>query len=160
MEKTLKVSDFVSIKESSIKSLDSMIVRLEEIKDTYKSAGDDDILLLENIKKELSGILISYSFLLPEIKTYKDGNHIYLGERRKLLKANVLDEIVKSGKFNFTNAKEMVYADEKYIKHLEFIHKLKRKFIMYEDVYVAYSNLLNSIIQSISVFSRTINLNN
>lgn len=156
---TLKVSDFVKISKKTIDELNTLVSELEEIRDLYVSSVSEDLELLEHLKKQLSGKLIRFATLLSEVKAYKDGNHIYLGERRKQLKADTLNYLVNSGQMNLTNAKELVYGTEKYKTSLEFLQRLKKHFILYESIFETYSVMLNSIIQSISVFGKTINLN-
>lgn len=128
------------------------IKRLSELKDEYIKSKDN-ILTLEEIKKEMVGILAYMATLYGHIKRYKGSNHTFMEEERKLLKARVVSEMVQAG-ISFNKATDMCYNEEEYKEHMKVINMVKERFIAYEEIYSIYQQVLQSVIQSISVLNK------
>lgn len=156
--KQVKVGDIISIKKDVIDGLDDIISQLESFRDNYLVCDKSDLAALETIKVGISGLLTRYAVLFGQIKKYKGGNHTYLEDERKKLKSDYIKVCIKEGD-SFSKAKEVVYSHEGYDMHMDIIIQLKGAFIKYEEVLIAYRDLLQSVFQTISIAGKGISYN-
>lgn len=155
----IKVQDIVPFTEDNMKELKEVQERLKVLSVRYKNA-DNRLFELEEIKRELLGELNFYAPLYAKVRSYKNGQHAYLEDQRKRVKAEIMLKIVNTMSegqkkpVSFTNATEIVYANEEYIEYVSLMEKMKKLFIEAELLYDHYAKVLDSIVQSISVASK------
>jgi len=148
----IKVSDIIPYPKDLDNKMLEQIKRLGELKDAYMSAGDN-IHTLEEIKREIVGILAYLSTLYGKIKRFKGSNHTFMEEERKVLKARVIKKLVDGG-MSFTTADKLCYDDDEYKDYSATMGRMKEIFTGYEAVVDIYQYVLQSVIQSISVLSK------
>lgn len=154
----IKVGDVIDIKQSTINKIVEELKQLSELRDSYVGCGND-IVALEGIKREMGSRLTFVAELFSNVKKYKSGNHTYLEDRRKQLKASIMKKMYEDKNMTKSDVKELVYDNEEYKAYMDTIMKLKKRFIEFEEVYNSYQSLYQSIIQSISVLGKSVIFN-
>lgn len=148
---SLKVTDVVSIRETTINKLNDVIKILSDLTTEY--AKTDSLHELERIKKEYNAHLQYMATLYAKVKAFKGPNHTYLEREIKQIKAETLSLVMQEG-VKVTQAENIVYSQPYYKDRMAIIHKLIECFIKVEALYDRFNTTLQCIVQSVSLGSK------
>jgi hypothetical protein len=151
MESKITVKDLVNISSATIDSLNEVMKELTDLCETYTMT--DELLLLEQLKREVLSKLQYMATLFAKIKVFKGPNHTYLENSIKRFKAETITMILESGG-NITSAEKKVYTHPYYIERIKVAEKVIAFCITVELAFDHYTSTLSAIIQSISVASK------
>lgn len=151
MKSQITIKDLVNIKEETVESLNAVMAELTDLCDTYTMT--DELLLLEQLKREVLSKLQYMATLFAKIKVFKGPNHTYLESAIKKFKAETITLILESGG-NITSAEKKVYTHPYYIERMKVAEKVISFCITVELAFDHYTSTLSAIIQSISVASK------
>lgn len=146
--KGLRVGDLIPLKQRVKDDLISTMETLDNLTALYFKL--EDPLALDKLKREYNAHLQRYAVLFSKIKVFKGSNHTYLEHERKRVKADCMKRMI-SNKMAKTDARDLVYDDEQYVKYVDLIRDIMKLFIKAELMYDRYSQTLQCIIQSISL---------
>ena len=148
---SLKITDIVDIKESTIQKLKAVMDTLSALSLQYRET--DDLYALEHLKREFLGHLQFMAEQYARIKVYKGPNHTYLESAIKRFKAETLDILLSEGN-KITTAEKSLYLHQYYTDRLEVAEKLIAFCLTVELAFEQYNLVFSAIVQSISVASK------
>lgn len=143
---------FVQISES--------LVRIQELVQTYRELGSDvsNLNELEQLKRDFLAELEFLTLNYGLVRKFKSGNHVYLEDEVKRLKAETIQQLLDEGR-KITQTENIYYKEESYIEQLSLILKFRESFIKVENLHSLYGDILQAIIQSISIAGKEMSLN-
>lgn len=106
---------------------------------------------LEILKRKMNAELAYFAVGYAKVRAYKAGTHVYCEEARKRIKAEAIDDLIKTKNLSYASASNQVYSHSYYVDRLKIIEGLKKRFIAVETSYDHYVKTLDCVIQSISV---------
>lgn len=153
-QKELKVSDLISFSEADYQETNKTLSIMNEMVKEY-IANTDNLEQLELLKRKFNGYQVYLATYYSKIKCFME-NYQYLEAQRKRLKAESIDNLIKSSdeKISFSQAEKMVYNHPYYIERVKLIEDIKKFFHKVTLQYDNYNDVQRSIFQSISILSK------
>jgi hypothetical protein len=154
MAKRLHI-DWEKFEEIS-KSLEKLQVLVQR----YRSIGSDvsNLVELEQLKRDFLAELEYLTINYGVFRKFKSGNHVYLEDEAKRLKAETIDSLLQSGE-KITRAENLYYKEPSHIEQLSLILKFRESFEKVEKLHSLYGDTLQAIIQSVSIAGKEMSLN-
>lgn len=147
----LKVNDLIDYPEAKFVEAKEIIDICHEITTRYISMDNlYDADGLEELKRELTAQLELFASHFATVKRFKTKGD-YLEELRKQVKAEAIIKLTEEEGISINQAEKVVYASEYYTNRIKLMESLKSWFIKIDTLYINYKDMLNSIIQSISL---------
>jgi hypothetical protein len=147
-----EIRKYVKIPKDLLSNIATTIESLDSCTDRY-TKNVDSVTELENLKREFAGHLSYFAKLVGTVRGYKGGNHIYLEDATKKIKADTIEMLLNDGK-NITTAERTLYNHTYYEREIGKIETIRGLFEKVDSLYKTYSATFQAIVQSISVLGK------
>lgn len=132
--------------EERVSNIGNTITELSKNIKLYKQTDSSNVMLHENIKKEVIELLDTlsthYGYFLSSIEDLK--------EDRKLKKAQAIEKMLEEG-IKVTTVKELVYTNEDFKKFNVEYREVLKIYNRIKVKYDIYTTTFSSILQTVSV---------
>ena len=163
----LRVSDLVDFHEGDYKLGKNTIVELDKLCNQYSSMmGITNPTDLDELKRKFVAQMSTLTEIYAKVKAFKGANHTYLEDARKQFKSEAFS-IVRLGyteeidgkevihdSVGTTEANTIVYASTYYKERLALMEDIKTFFIRVDEKHQHYTNVIQLIVQTISIVSK------
>lgn len=157
-QKIKKLSDYTNLDADFVEKCREGMKKFDEFSDRYVELGEleavTQIPILEQLKREHGSYVYYFGRFASRVRKYKEMGE-FLASSRKQLKSKCIEELVKSGKTNQTNADKYVYNYPEYIEGLASIETIREFLITVDEAYSYHLNIqTRNIHQSLSTLQK------